>query len=242
MARWCFLFIILLEISSPTFAFLGFDFHGKSKTGQAKFSEKKHVNSPPTVKYIYKTLDTLQYSAYKLGGSQFDVMRGVYVIDCSNYVDQILQVSSPQSYLSLVNSSGTDYPTTQHYFDFFTGLTDDPYWDKIDHVKKLQPGDIIVFRYKKRRHSITRGHVMVVMDKPIPYGKAYLVKVADSAPTRHSDDTRPAHVSGIGVGNLLLKVHPKTGKPQAYAWGMNSDWRKNVRFAMARPTDLLSAE
>ena len=56
---------------------------------------------------------------------------------------------------------------------------------------------------------------MVVMSKPIPSDDAYLVRVADSAPSGHSQDTRQSHTSGIGIGTLLLKVNPKTGKPSS---------------------------
>jgi len=190
------------------------------------------------VSFVHKTIDTVRYTAYKMGGSHFDTKKGVYIVDCSYYVDQILQAASPHAYLSLVNSAGTDTPTTRQYYDFFSDLSNEPYWDKVNDVGKLRPGDILVFRYKKSRRSITRGHVMVVMDKPIRVGNAFLVRVADSAPVRHSQDTRPAHVSGIGIGTLLLKVHPKTGHPAAYAWGTSALWRQNVTFAMARPVDL----
>ena len=45
------------------------------------------------------------------------------------------------------------------------------------------------------------------------------------------------HNSGIGIGTLQLKVNPKTGEPSAYAWKVGSCWKKNVKFAMARPYD-----
>lgn len=190
------------------------------------------------VKFVNKTIETLRYSAYKMGGSRFDTSRGVYIVDCSNYVDQILQAASPHAYLSLVNSTGSVTPNTQQYYDFFSELSDDPYWDKINDVSKLRAGDIIVFRYKKNRRSAMRGHVMVVMDKPLRAANTYLVRVADSAPSGHSHDTRPAHVSGIGIGTLLLKVNPKNGRPAAYAWRAGSLWKRNVIFAMARPNDI----
>lgn len=240
--KWYLLFLILW-MTTPSYAFLGFDFHSKGKTEHklAVKPEKTHTDNR-SVDYIYKTIDSLQYSVYKMGGSHFDTLKGVYIVDCSNYVDQILQAASPRSYWNLVDSTGVDFPTTQHYYEFFNDLGDNPYWDKVDNISKLRAGDIIVFRYKKHRRGITRGHVMVVMDKPMPYSKGeYLVRVADSAPTGHSEDTRPAHVSGIGIGTLVLKAHPKTGKPAAYAWKAGSCWKKNAHFAMARPLDLTTA-
>ena len=76
---------------------------------------------------------------------------------------------------------------------------------------------------------------MVVMDKPIADGDGYLVRVADSAPSGHSQDTRRGRVSGIGIGTMVLKTNPDTGEPSAYAWKVGASWKSNVKIAMARP-------
>lgn len=188
--------------------------------------------------FVHKTVDTLNYSKYKLGGTQVDTQRGVYIVDCSTYVDYILKTVYPHAFFSLVDSTGADKPTTQHYYNFFTELADDSknYWDRIDEVEQLRPGDILVFRNKSRMRSVG-GHVMVVMNKPIRDIDSFLVRVADSAPVGHTHDTRPSHVSGIGIGTLLLKVD-HSGQPFAYAWKVGSQWKRNVNFAMARPIDM----
>jgi cell wall-associated NlpC family hydrolase len=191
------------------------------------------------VNFVHKTVATLRYSDYKLGGRKFDTSRGVYVVDCSSFVDHILQRVSPRAYLSLVSASGADTPATQHYYEFFTELTNGPdnFWNKVEAVDQLRPGDILVFRYKNSRGSETGGHVMVVMDKPIRDSDVFFVRVADSAPSRHSQDTRQWNEAGIGIGTLVLKINPRTGRPAAYAWGLGGLWNKNVNFAMARPLD-----
>ena len=74
MKGWCFLLIILLGIASPTYAFLGFDFHSKPKSAANLLKSPVDGSS---VKYIHRTIDSLHYSAYKMGGSLFDTMRGV---------------------------------------------------------------------------------------------------------------------------------------------------------------------
>ena len=192
------------------------------------------------VDFVEKTVDNLHYSSYKLGGKRFDPARGVYILDCSNFVDNVLQNVYPDAYSNLVNSVGADNPASQHYFNFFHDLTDesDGHWNKINNVEKLQPGDILVFRYKNSRGAETGGHVMVVMEKPERASDVYFVRVADSAPSRHSEDTRQLNESGIGIGTLLLKANPKTGQPSAFAWGVNGYWNKNVKFAMARPIEV----
>jgi hypothetical protein len=192
------------------------------------------------VNFVDKTIDTIRYSAYKLGGTRFDVAHGIYIVDCSTYVDHVLEITSPDAYYNLVNSTGTDKPTTQHYYDFFTRLSNDPqhYWNKVKNVDQLEPGDILVFRNKASPRARAAGHVMIVMDKPVSteVDDSFLVRVADSASSGHSEDTR-GHDSGIGIGTMIIKANPKTGQPAAYAWKFGSRWKKNVTFAMARPLD-----
>lgn len=189
------------------------------------------------VTFVHKTVSNLKYSVYKLGGGHFEPSRGVYILDCSDYVDNVLQAVDPKAYSGLANYMGTDRPTSQHYYDFFSELDDDNIqhgWTRISDVEDLMPGDVLVFRYKRGVH-MTGGHVMIVMDKPIGDDNTFLVRVADSAPSGHSHDTRQPNTSGIGIGTLLLKTDPTSGRPSAYAWKVGAPWKNNVRIAMGRP-------
>ncbi len=111
------------------------------------------------------------------------------------------------------------------------------YWNKVDNVKELQPGDILVFRNNKNSHTGVSGHVMVVMNKPTRIQDAFMVRVTDSASSGHSQDTRLPHTSGIGIGTMQIKVNPDTGEPSAYAWKLGSTFEHHVNFAMARPSE-----
>jgi len=192
------------------------------------------------ISFVHQTVENLHYSSYKLGGTHFDTKHGIYVVDCSGFVDHVLQKIYPDAYSNLVNSTGADNPASIHYYHFFNALSEesDQYWNKIADVEELRPGDIVVFRYKNTRGMQAGGHVMVVMDKPIQVSDVFFVRIADSAPSGHSEDTRQPHTSGIGIGTLLLKANPKTGEPSAYAWGVGGYWNKNVTFAMARPIEM----
>lgn len=201
------------------------------------FARMGFVNSfeQRLVSFVKQTVGTLRYSAYKWGGRRFDTSRGIYVLDCSDYVDNILQAVYPRAYSNLVHMTGTEKPTSQHYYDFFSNLEDTShYWNRVDDVDQLQPGDIMVFRTKNSVGNEIGGHVMVVMNKPVAEDNAYSVRVADSAPSGHSQDTRHANASGIGIGTLLLKVND-SGQPSAYAWKIGARFKSNVNFAMARP-------
>lgn len=190
------------------------------------------------VAMVDDTVQNLRYSVYKLGGTHYDASKGVYMVDCSDYVDHLLHDSSPQAYTSLATWSGSYKPTSEHYYSFFTqrlAAASDPNWQKINNTQKLQPGDILVFRYKNSRGRAAGGHVMIVMDKPSGDDNVLQLRVADSAASGHGEDTRPAHTSGIGIGTMLLKVNSDTGEPYAYAWKAGAPWKSNVNFAMARP-------
>ncbi len=192
------------------------------------------------VDVVRKTIATLRYTAYKLGGTRIDTSRGIYVVDCSMYVDHVLKTVYPQAYTNLTHWSGSDKPTSDDYYHYFTSLSENSrsHWNTVDDVEQLRPGDILVFRYKNKIGNERGGHVMIVMDKPVPRANAFLIRVADAASTGHSTDTRLPHASGIGIGTLLLKVDSKTYRPYAYAWKVGSRWEKNVNFAMARPIDM----
>lgn len=265
MVRYILFVIVLLYCASPSYAATTtkkhhhhhhrhhHHHHHSVKIKQTPVNKTAEIETTPAAQaslvssieerlaeFARQTVTTLHYSSYKFGGTHFDTSRGIYIEDCSDYVDHLLKAVSPHAYSSLVSSSGAEKPTSQHYYQFFTGLDGDPshYWNKVDNVKQLQPGDILVFRYRDPDTEQASGHVMVVMNKPTRNTDAFFVRVADSAPTGHSHDTRPAHVSGIGIGTLLLKVNPKTGQPAAYAWKVGSCWERNVNFAMARPVDM----
>jgi len=194
-----------------------------------------HTLRPSIVDLVRQTVDNMSYNRYQLGGTRFDLLKGVYIVDCSSFVDHLLAKVNRPAYKSIVHSSGTPSPNTRNYYNFFNQLNDkkNHYWNKVESVNDLRAGDIVVFRQKYSDDPT--GHIMVVMKKPVKKREGFQVQVADSAPFRHSKDTRAIHKTGIGVGTLLLKVNPKTGKPLAYAWSVGSYWKSNINFAMARP-------
>jgi cell wall-associated NlpC family hydrolase len=187
---------------------------------------------------VHNAVMSLHHTVYRYGGNYFNMAKGVYEVDCSDYVDDLLRISDPKAYQDLANSTHTEKPTSRDYYNFFNDLPDNSghAWQRVDDVEALKPGDILVFQNR----SYGGGHVMVVMDTPSPSTydtNTYFVKVSDSASSRHSDDTRARHASGIGIGTLMLKADPQTGEPSAYAWTVDSGWEQNVDVAMAEPVN-----
>lgn len=221
------------QIVKPASTVVSKNIHSSSIPAYLLTSVEKNL-----VGFVRNSIESIRYTAYKLGGSKIDPSHGIYIVDCSRYVDHILKYMYPRAYSSLTTWSGTEKPTTDDYYQYFRNLSEDSrYWNTITDVEDLRPGDILVFRTKNRYGIETSGHIMIVMDKPERNGNIFLVRIADSAPSGHSEDTRRAHASGIGIGNMLLKVNPQTSLPYAYAWKVGSRWETNVSFAMARPVD-----
>jgi hypothetical protein len=148
----------------------------------------------PVVRSIMSNMHT---SRYHLGSNQFNLEDGTYQVDCSAYVNHVLEHSAPQAYNSLQAQTGTNRPSTSDYFHFLAKIPAEQAthnWMKVAQVDELQPGDLIVYRknavvkvktvhkikqvrhgHKKIRRVVhtkiihqNSGHIMVVMSKPIP--------------------------------------------------------------------------
>lgn len=193
--------------------------------------------------FAHQTVDTLHYSSYKYGGRRFDPEKGIYQVDCSRYVDNLLNQANPSAFYTLARWSGSESPTSEHYYQFFNRLSNGSgnQWRKVENGQNLQAGDILVFRYLSSHGRAAGGHVMVVMDKSKVRDDVVAVRVADSAAAGHSEDTRGFRKSGVGIGTLLLKINPHSGQPYAFAWRTDAPWRQNVNIAMGRPADKVTA-
>ncbi len=189
------------------------------------------------ISYIKQIISHLHYSKYQFGGTHLDNKKGIYVIDCSSYVDHILKSVYPQAFSQLSEWSQTNKPTTEDFYHYFLQLhhPDLMHWSSVSDVKELRPGDVLVIRYQNKKGQERGGHVMLVMDKPLIINHEVAVRVTDSAGGGHSKDTRPAHASGVGIGTLLLKTDGTMSRPMAFAWKIGSKWETRASFAMGRP-------
>lgn len=190
--------------------------------------------------YVKLTINAIHHTRYRFGGKRFDPAKGIYAVDCSGYVNNLLGLSNPQAFHEILYRQQISRPNSTDYYRFLGQIPygrSSTHWYHVRGVKELRPGDILVYSSPGRSKRRSPGHVMIVVDTPKPDKRAsgiYHVRVADSAHSGHSHDTRRPHTSGIGVGTLLLKTHPNTNSPIAYAWREDSRWKLGVNFAMGR--------
>lgn len=200
---------------------------------------KKPAASTKLVTYLKSSVQHLRQTRYVFGGSYFDTSKGVYKIDCSGLVNRLVQITCPRAYGVITGARHTARPNTLDYYDFLgtipRGATR-ANWQNVDTVKHLQPGDILVYRFPGRAKSAP-GHMMIVVEAPKPVANkagVYCVRVADSANSGHTNDTRKHHTSGVGIGSLMLKTYTDSGRPYRMSWKEGSSWGPQVNFAMGR--------
>jgi cell wall-associated NlpC family hydrolase len=200
---------------------------------------QKHEGSARLVNYLKSSVAHLHQTRYVFGGSQFDAKKGVYKIDCSGLVNRLVQTTCPKAYQEITGARHTPRPTTLDYYSFLGSIphgATHANWQSIDKVKQLKPGDILVYRFPGKPQSAP-GHMMVVVEAPKPVANkagVYYVRVADSANSGHTNDTRKKHTSGVGIGSLMLKTYAYNDRPCRMSWKEGSKWGPQVNFAMGR--------
>lgn len=198
-------------------------------------------SSRAVLERVDDALNALTYTIWELGAESLDAATGVYVTDCSGYVNRMVEDAAPLAYDSLLERQQTSRPRSKDYYYLIHSI---PYgktryhWTRVKSVLDLRPGDILVWRYADQTTSTT-GHVMVVVGMPEadPRGADVIrIRVSDSAKSDHSDDNRAPDGSGVGAGVIQLRYKLGTGVPLNYAWRIGGRWQTNY-FAMGRTAD-----
>ena len=160
----------------------------------------------PLVLEAQNIFSRMTYTAYQRTPDMNDTT-GVYLCDCSDYINTLLKRSSPAAYGQIPNYQRS--PTTKDYHTFFTLLKTSPsagsLWYRIRDARKLCPGDVIVWR----NETAGTGHIGLIMT-PASINPSrpdeVLVRIADSTTSLHADDTRAAGTTGIGSGLIGIKI------------------------------------
>lgn len=208
-----------------------------SMYAQAKTSESRQV-----VERVDDALNGINLTYYVLGGDNWTDSTGVYKVDCTGFVNRMIEDASPSAYDELLEARDTTRPSASDYYSFFRTIsfgTTENKWTRIEKVASLRPGDVVAWKYDVAPSSGSTGHAVVVVDVPVRdtrWSNVYRVRVADSAKSGHSTDNRGSSGSGVGAGYMLIRYSSETGRPYDYAWSTAGYWKGDASFAMARPS------
>jgi len=181
-------------------------------------------------------ISDLKITGYTNNSYRYNTSKGILITDCSWFMKIIMKDLFPGHYRELPKSS-KDVKTAlaKDYFSFFemlsSGKVKSIRWKAITKPEDLKPGDIIVYKHKD--NSETTGHVMILISKQKnpPNRDFYILEIADSARSPHSEDTREKGVykafkkSGAGIGKMVFfrsRKNNNKGIFTAYGWKMSS--------------------
>lgn len=168
-----------------------------------------------------------------------DAEEGGYYFDCSGFVDYALAHSRPADLEALPVTSSTrplaaDFE--RHFRAVAAGAAGP--WSPVGTVPELRPGDVLAWLKPADVKSRNTGHVVVVLETPTANPRRpgeWLVRVADSTTSPHSEDSRGKSADGLGTGTIGLSVDA-AGHPVGYYWrGGVSTVLKYTEIGLGRP-------
>jgi hypothetical protein len=187
------------------FVLLSLAFAGPGSGDKLAAEAERILQNVKTTEYAHKT--------------DVDEQAGSYKLDCSGLVCLALKKANPDA-LKAVPKTGTEKRAFAHdFYDCFTAAPistqapADAKWVRIAKLADAQPGDVIAWKNENYQPGENTGHVMIIMEAPVPDGDGILkVVVIDSSAHGHGSDTRKKGESGVGRGTLWFSVG-KDGEP-----------------------------
>lgn len=188
-----------------------------------------------------EVLNALTYTYYRDSGEYWSDSQGRYEVNCSRYTNHLLNDAVPEAYDEVRDYFNTSVPRSEDFYTFFKSIPKGDKrgrWRRPYQFSDVRPGDLLVWRYKEENDRGTSGHMNIVVSVPKRDTRfssvVYRVRVSDSARSGHSNDNRGSSGSGVGAGELLVKVD-SGGQPIAYAWSLNGSFHTDVVLATGRP-------
>lgn len=185
-------------------------------------------------------LNNLTYTVHNYVDQTWDDETGRYRVDCSGYVGRMLDDAVPAAYDELRDWAGTSRPRSSDYYRFFKSISiggTKGRWRRPEKVAYLSPGDVLVWKYLVDPGTGSTGHTLIIVGNAVKDStrgsNIYRVRVSDSANSGHSNDNRGASGSGVGAGEILLKVD-SNGQPIEYTWSLTGPWHADIAIAMGR--------
>jgi hypothetical protein len=191
---------------------------------------------------VDEALNALTYTIYDtVPPLDWNDDTGVYKVDCTGYVNRMVEDAVPEAYDELGDARGTTHPAAKDYYYFFKSISiggTRGRWRRPERVSSLRPGDLLVYRYKEDPGTGSTGHAMIVVGIPVKDStrgsSIYRVRVSDSARSGHTRDNRDSDTSGVGAGEILVRVD-SNGQPVSYTWSTTGPFHTDIYLAMGRP-------
>jgi hypothetical protein len=156
-----------------------------------------------------------------------DKSRGAYDMDCSGFVDYLLQQIAPAQFVTLRIEPGHTRPRAAMYFDLFTRLNESPLpgWEPVPKLGEARRGDIIAWQLATSTYEAgDTGHVVIVAAAPVEQtNNLYRVEVYDSSVIHHDEDSRPEGTNGVGEGVISFRVNA-SGKPVGFQFNSRAHY------------------
>jgi hypothetical protein len=166
-----------------------------------------------------------------------DEVAGVYVYDCSGFVDYALSNIAPDALDALRRVRGRRRPTARTYVQLLSDISPGETRGRWLHVKEiaaLQPGDVVAWLASTSKPDpwgiINTGHVMIVDGAASERSPGeWVVPVIDSSFGHGGADRRKLpEATGLGRGTIVLVV--ENGNLAGYRW------TESARSALNRTT------
>ena len=159
-----------------------------------------------------------------------------YRFNCSGFVGYVLKkIHQKEALNDIPIDRGHTRARAQNFYDYFQALKpDNPRWEAVLDVSKLERGDIIAWKFDASLGKLDTGHVVIVAQKPeMEAPQIYRVRVIDSTTARHDNDSRMAGYDGLGMGNMRFRVN-ETGGITGIFWSTITKKESHHLVAMGR--------
>jgi hypothetical protein len=157
--------------------------------------------------------------------TRVDKSRGAYDMDCSGFVDYLLEHFAQAQFAPLRIEPGHTRPRAAMYFGLFTRLNKNPLpgWEAVPKLGEVRRGDIIAWKLAgSTDRPEDTGHVVIVAAAPVEQTThLYRVQVYDSSVIHHDEDTRPEGTNGVGKGVITFRVDA-SGQPIGFQFNSHS--------------------
>jgi hypothetical protein len=165
---------------------------------------------------MYTNMKTTRYSH----NTSINEAQGSYQLDCLGFINSVVMNADPGGYREISQGFNASILSYAAYFGRLEYETPKPDgWMKVAHPADLKPGDICLWL---KPNTFDNGHMWIIAGKPVVNpnrSDEVLVRVLDSTPHVHSEDSRTGSINRTGLGSGILGMMVDgNGSPVGLYW------------------------